>query len=209
MLCKYPDKFGSMRKLVTIYSKALCVWNTYGSTACICKTQGLCLFPPFLSFPPLFPFSVYTPCISSLKSLRFIVCSLLRRQEVRLLACVCVCVSERERLWGLQGGNGLATCRDLWRVYAWLREIREWHGLIWVRADQVFVLLLSLPPSLSLFLCVCVFLCWHTYNLWEMECPPALVLYSKCMCACASMWLCVCVCVCSARGQWRLSSCSL
>lgn len=67
--------------------------------------------------------------------------------------CACVCVRMCVRLWGLQGGNGLATCKDLWWVCAWLREIRVWHGLLCVSADQVFVLLLSL----SFCGCLCGF----------------------------------------------------
>lgn len=140
---------------------------------------------PFSSFPSafslfFFQISVYSPCVFSLTSLRFIICSLCTAAG-SVLACMCACVSVCVRLWGLQGGNGLATCRDLRQVYAWLREIMEWHGLIWLRADQVFFLCkshlspplsLSTPPPFSL----CVFLCSHSYNLWEMKCPPALVL---------------------------------
>lgn len=89
------------------------------------------------------------------------------------LARVSVCV----RLWGRQGGNGLATCRDLRQVNAWLAEIMEWHGLIWLRADQLFVCVcvFESSPSSCLPPPMCVFLCLHSFNLWKMKCPAARV----------------------------------
>lgn len=73
-------------------------------------------------------------------------------------------------------------------VCAWLRD----QGVTWIdTGERRSGFCVALISFCALF--VCVFLCWCTYNLWEMECPAALVLYSKCMCVCASMWLCLCV----------------